>query len=227
MQRAYRMALCAVLALLGGLALAGCRSEPSVAAYVGDARYTQHDVDRIVNAVGSAEHPAVTVNPQWVVRLLVTRDVARRLATEQHLTVPSADLATFSEVLRLPAGNEYAKLWAEVYSLQRALGATLQPAPIADDDLLRYYRAGVAAGIYPAGAPDDAVRANLSNATIAGRLALRNLIAEAVVRQHVIVNPRFAPLAMPLLLQDSSTGRLYEVAVPFPRDTTTGVHDSA
>jgi hypothetical protein len=227
MQRARRVALLALLAVLGGLALAGCRAEPAVAVYVGKAKYTHAYVDRVVNEIGPTRHPAVVVNRQWVVRLLVTRDLAKQLAAEKSLTVEPADAAVFSDVLKLPAGSEFAKLWADVYALQRAVGATVTPAPVADDDLLRYYRAGVAAGVYPAGVSDDAVRTNLNNSTVLGRLGLRNLLVEAAARQHVTVNPRFAPLAMPLLLQDSGSGQLYEVAVPFPLDTTTGVRDSA
>jgi hypothetical protein len=44
---------------------------------------------------------------------------------------------------------------------------------------------------------------------------------------HVTVNPRYAPLALPFLHIDQQAGRAFQLAVPFPLDTTTGVRDSA
>src|SRR5262245_45285808 len=108
MQRARRAALCALLALLGGFALAGCRTEPSVAAYVGDARYSLAEVDRIVATAESGKDAAVTADRQWVVRLIVTRDLARQLAAERGLTV-EPDQADAPDRSQSPSGStEYA-----------------------------------------------------------------------------------------------------------------------
>src|SRR5688572_15259376 len=98
MQRTRRMALLAVLALAGGLVLAGCRSEPKVAAYVGGTRYTVADVSAMTSRINkvNAEREAsaaaaksreelaavprqVPVGGDLVLGLMVYGDVAGRL----------------------------------------------------------------------------------------------------------------------------------------------------
>jgi len=49
--RVRRVALVAVLALLAGSSLTGCRSEPAVAAYLGDRKVTVDELNEIVAAV--------------------------------------------------------------------------------------------------------------------------------------------------------------------------------
>jgi hypothetical protein len=225
MQRARRAALCAVLALLGGFALAGCRTEPSVAVYVGDARYSQAEVDRIVATANATKDAAVTADRQWVVRLIVTRDLARQLAAEKGVTVEPAEVDSLSRVLSPSAGTEYTRLWAEVTILEGELQRTVIPAPVSDDDLLRFYRSGVSAGFFGPGATLEELREQLNARLVAALIGLRRLIADAVVSHHVSVNPRFTPLALPVLLP-SNSGRIYQVAVPFEADTTTGVRDN-
>jgi hypothetical protein len=221
MQRARRLALGALLILLGGLAVAGCRSEPSVAVYVGNVAYTNADVDRIVNPAGGRTDAAVTVTPQWVVRLIVTRDLAKQLAAEKNVTVEQVDV---SGVLQMPPSDEYAKLWSEVYALQRALVGSVRPQPVSDEDLSRFYQAGVAAGLFRPDVPLPDLREALAGADVAW-FGLRNLIADAAATHHVTVNPRFAPLALPILVRPG--GQVFQLTVPFPVDTTTGVRDSA
>jgi hypothetical protein len=221
MQRARRAALGAALALLGALAMTGCRSEPSVAAYVGSVAYTHADVDRIVNPATARENPAVSVSPQWVVRLIVTRDLAKKLAAEKKLTVETPDL---SPLLNMPATDEYAKLWSEVVALENALGESAPPATITDEDLVRFYHAGVAAGFFRPDVPMGVLRGS-AGPELAPLFGLRKMFADAAVKHHVSVNPRFAPLAMPLLVRGNG-GRLFQLVVPFPPDSSTGVRDS-
>jgi hypothetical protein len=226
MQRARRAALCAVLALLGSFALAGCRTEPSVAVYVGDTRYTQAEVDRIVAAANSAKNAVLTADPQWVVRLIVTRDLAKQLAAEKGVKVEPGQVDALSQRWSSFANSEYARLWAEVMVREFALQETVTPAPVSDDDMLRFYRSGVSAGLFGPGLALEDLREQLNGPRFAVLIGLRRLIADAVVSHHVSINPRFTPLALPIL-QQSPSGRLYQVAVPFEADTTTGVHDSA
>ncbi len=222
MQRARRVVVAALLSLAGGLVVTGCRSEPGVAVYVGGVRYTQEGVDRIVNPAEARKDAAVTVSPQWVVRLIVTRDLARQLAAEKNLTVEPIDV---SGVLNMKADDEYARLWTEVLSLEQALQRAVPPAEATDDDLRRFYQAGVASGLFRPDVPLDVVREELNGPELSALFRLRKAIVDAVQSRHVTVNPRFAPLAMPLLVRNG--GQLFQLAVPFPVDTTTGVRDSA
>ncbi len=222
MQLARRVALGALAALLAGLALTGCRSEPSVAVYVGNVRYTHADIDRIVNPAAERKGPAVPVSPQWVVRLVVTRDLAKQLVAEKNLEVEPVDL---SRALNMASDDEYARLWNEVLALELALWGSVTPVSATDEDLARVYRAIVQAGLLDPDLPASVVRQQLGGPELAAWLGVRTLIADAVASHHVTVNPRFAPLAMPLLLRGSG-GQPYQIALPFPLDTTTGVRDS-
>jgi hypothetical protein len=227
MQRARRMALVAALALAAGLALTGCRSQPSVAAYVGDHRYTQADVDRIFNEVKDKPEPAVPATRQRIVRLLVLRDLAKQVATARKVQVKPIG-ADFGQVLNLPTDSAYVKLYQNFYELQSALGEVAQPAKATDDDLFGFYRAGVAAGVFPAGASDEVVRQQLgNNEGVMAVFGLRDLLAAEGDREHVRVNPRFGPLAMPQLQQDQQTGRVFELTVPFRADAKSPVRDSS
>ncbi len=226
MQRARRVAFLAVLGLVGGLALAGCRSQPSVAAYVGGHRYSQADVDRIVNQVKDKPEPAVPATRQRVVRLLVLRDLAQRMATERKIEVKPSS-GDFGQALNLPGGSEYVKLYRSFYELQSALEAVAPPGKVNDDDLLGFYRAGVDAGAFRPGASVDEVRQGLAgNQDVLAVFGLRDLLSAEGDREHVRLNPRFGPLALPELQQSQQTGRVYELAVPFRAAANAPVRDS-
>jgi hypothetical protein len=216
MQPARRVALAALVAVLSGLVLPACRTEPTVAVYVDSHRYTEKSVDRIVKT-GQGNPAGLTASREWVVELLVARDIGEKLVAEQNVTVQHTDTG--------PAAAEYLKLWATVYDIEQALLQTAKQPHLTDADLTGFYRAGVAAGLYPAGATQDQVRAGLNNPGVASVIGLRAMFSDAAAH-HVTVNPRYAPLALPYLHIDPQ-GHGYQLAVPFPPDTATGVRDSA
>ena len=51
---ARRVVLVAVSAVLGGMALTGCRSEPTVAAYLDQKKITEADVDALIKDATAA-----------------------------------------------------------------------------------------------------------------------------------------------------------------------------
>jgi hypothetical protein len=222
--RRARVALFVLVAVVGAPVLTGCRSEPAVAAYVDGTRYTERTIDRIVKQTELPDGSPLTVNRQWVLRLLVMRDVAQRLVAERGLTVQRLDPEIISSTAGMAAPNEYVRLWANTYELESALAPTVKPQALSDDDLARFYPAVVAAGLLPAGLGRQEVRAELNGPQVAGLLGLRTVLADAA-HNHVTVNPRYAPLAMPWLIGGQGSTRLYQMAVPFPADPTSGVRD--
>src|SRR5690242_15564510 len=94
MQRARRLALVAVLALLGALALTGCRSEPSVAAYVGDQKIMVKDIDGVIDDLSGHQ---LQVNPaqfgdvrQIILADLVFAEFGKRYADDKGWPAPSS-----------------------------------------------------------------------------------------------------------------------------------------
>jgi hypothetical protein len=226
MQLARRVAFLAVLGLAGCLALAGCRSQPSVAAYVGNHRYSQADVDRILKQVKDKPEPAVPVTRQRIVRLLVLRDLAQRMVTERKIEVKPFR-GDFGQALNLPGDSELVKLYQSFYELRSVLEAVAPPGKVDDDDLLGFYRAGVDAGVFPPGASADQVRQGLAgNQNVLAIFGLRDLLSAEGDREHVRLNPRFGPLALPELQQSPQTGHVFELAVPFRAAANAPVRDS-
>src|SRR5262245_6028719 len=51
MHRARRLVFAALLAVMAGLVLTGCRTQPGIASYVGDSRLTDNEVERAVTTI--------------------------------------------------------------------------------------------------------------------------------------------------------------------------------
>ncbi|HLL66183.1 MAG TPA: hypothetical protein VK453_10610 [Micromonosporaceae bacterium] len=108
MQRARRTAVLAVLTLAGVLALTGCRSEPGVAIYIGDTRYSQERVDGLANQFTDVVGAPPATSRQQVVSWIVASEVGKRMAAEEKWQTPPVDLAAasqqFEQVLLRQAG---------------------------------------------------------------------------------------------------------------------------
>jgi len=226
MQRARRLALVVVLALVGGVILAGCRSQPGVAAYVGDKKYTVRQVDEIVDRIvklnnqRSQEPPdrrqVVPISRQLVLGAMVYGDLEADLLAERGLTAQSGNATAIARSFGLEMSDPYAQLLGTYYDRFTVLaqsGAGTGAAPTRDQ-LLRYYHAGVEAGVYRAGATDDDI-ANSRDvpADVLADLGAQALVDQAAKDKHVVVNPRYAPLPLPILMRQAGGGSI--VLLPF------------
>ena len=133
MQRARRFASIAVVASLAVAGLSACRSEPSVAAYVGDSgRITEARVQEVwddarkalteataaqpaADAAGPAAGPAaMPISRADIAPTLVSADVLAQTAQRQNVTLPGTlPLGDYATQLRLPQSAEYVRLYAE------------------------------------------------------------------------------------------------------------------
>src|SRR5262245_44130619 len=92
-RRVLAVALAGALALT---ALTACQDQPTVAVYVGDARLTNADVEKIVEEFPAAVRDANAGQiRQNVVSAFVTREVATRIAKDRKLAVPPADPSAY------------------------------------------------------------------------------------------------------------------------------------
>jgi hypothetical protein len=74
------------------LTATGCASaEPGVAAYVGDDRITQRQVDDAVDAVSTTLEEGQTVSPQAVVSAMIHGALADQIAANQRIAITDSD----------------------------------------------------------------------------------------------------------------------------------------
>jgi hypothetical protein len=208
MQRVRHLAVLAVLTLVGGLALAGCRSEPGVAAYVGTEKITVDRVDSVIAAVDkvNAQRTAETqpgpipISRQLVLGLIVYGELEQQLITEKGLNADSGNIDAVAQTYGIPVDHPYAQLLGAYFDRFSVLRKNAGSATPSKEQILRYYHAGVAAQVFPAGASDDVVLANLNGAGVTADLNVQAMIDELAKKQDVTVNPMYAELPMPVLI---------------------------
>jgi outer membrane murein-binding lipoprotein Lpp len=217
MQSGRRLAIVAVLGILGVLVLSGCRSQPRVAAYVGNTRYTEAQVDKIITnaqqlpTANLPEDKKRQVESQKqqiladmgtlrrdVVSALVLGDLGRRIAADRHVDVPPVDYAAFADQFQALSGAELTRVQADWIAVATALVQTVQPKSPTEADIRAIFNALRASNRLPAGATLQDVAAAYDNARTRQVVGLRDLMAEAARQQQVTINPRYRPLTVSL-----------------------------
>jgi hypothetical protein len=241
-RRLFAAAAAGALALA---ALTGCRSDPSVAAYVGDSQITEAQVDKVITDVtqdvtadnaaasGTATQadgadptaPAAEKAPARsdVVGVLVTSAVIDRALHHRGLSATAPDASAIAQIAQgyqIPARSSYA---ADLADLRAGLAALLDQAnpnfQPTDADLRVAYDNAVAAGVAP---PNDfnAVKPTfLQVEGLAQYVSVRTDLAKSASQAGITINPRYAPLAFPLMILQSQTGQTF-VAVSLPLGKT-------
>ncbi|MET0423966.1 MAG: hypothetical protein ABW046_08835 [Actinoplanes sp.] len=229
MTRARRLASVAVVASLAVTGLSACRSEPSVAAYVGDdKRITESQVQKLWDEVQDAAAPpageaagqpaAVSITRTDIVRTLVSVDVLSEVAKAQSVGLPAdLSLPDYANQLKLPETVEYVRLYATSDTLVRLLRAKAQSAPApSDDDLKEVYDVLVAnQGIDP-GTSFDTFKTSLpaeNKQLVQTSAAVRDQIEEATGKLDITVNPRYQPLSISVLEFQTQNGALRPLVV--------------
>nr|WP_221376736.1 hypothetical protein [Actinoplanes polyasparticus] len=234
MHRARRLASIAVVASLGLSGLTACRSEPSVAAYVGDdTRITEKRVQEVwddafaavqtANADAEASAPPATlsITRADIVRTLVSNNVLTEVVQRESVTAPAElPLGDYATQLRLPQDAEYVRLYAESDALIRALRTKVQAAAadVTDDDLREVFDVLLSAQEVPAGTTFEQFKTQLpaeNLALVKTAAAVRAEVAETTDAMKITVNPRYQPLTIPVLEFQTQNGALKPlVSVP-------------
>ena len=235
-----RLASVAVMALVGGIALAGCQATPPrVAAQVGDFSITNEQVDRIVQQIDdevaaarrkqAQADPSATPSPldevrglakeqvgdvrATVVQLIVFDEVARRYAAGKGLSLPAQDYKTAAKQFGLSESNPYIKLAVDADGYRTLLLGKAQPVAPTEADLREAYRKVIASGgQYPS---YEELKPQLQAVPELGEgLGLRNEMLAAAATYSVVVNPRYLPLEMPLAAVNGGQSQIVLVSLP-------------
>ncbi|OZV83373.1 hypothetical protein CA850_06915 [Micromonospora echinospora] len=241
--RARRLVAVASVAV-GLVALSGCRSEPGVAAYVGDQRITEEAVTRILDelrddaATSTPEQPAPgqpTGQPGApgeqrlpgrgeVVSTLVLGEVCQRLSADKgYRPQNQVPVEQVSQQLGYPTDTTYPQRVAELYTCLSGVPSG-QPVAPTEQEMADLVKAGKAAGAIPEEVTVEQAATQLDGQQLRTALATRNALAEAVEGYDVTVNPRYRPLAFPVL---SFAGNVAAVSVPLGEAGSDAVTDAA
>jgi hypothetical protein len=199
--RTRRVALVAALALLAGVALVGCgRSQPATAAYVGDTRYTERQVDAIADDISKLPSSDDDDPPRvQAVSLLVVNDLARRAAQAQSIAVPPSDYDGVARVTDLPDDSALVRVVGDWRAVASALSQRVSPVQPTEDDLREVFLGLRSNPNVPAGLTYEAVADQLRDDTqLPQMVAVRNVLREAAVKHGVVLNPRYRPLRVDL-----------------------------
>ncbi|WP_436523756.1 hypothetical protein [Actinoplanes sp. HUAS TT8] len=233
MQRSRRLASMAVVASLAVAGLTACRSEPATAAYVGDTRITEKQVQKIWDearqSVGDAG--TVPVSRAQIVRALVTLPVMEQVAANNQVALP-ADLPydQIAESVKLPATIEYVRLLTKTVALQILVNQKVTAvATLSEDDLRAVYKRAEDLHALRPGATFDAFRSGMDEELSAGLksgVGRRNEIDAVTEKLHVTVNPRYQPMEIVTYAYPvSQTGSLNLVAAALGDQTPLPVTD--
>jgi hypothetical protein len=212
MQRARRAAAVAVVAMTGGLMLAGCQSQPSVAAYVGDTRISVDQVNTIVddfdansraNQGGGLADAGYGDARQIVLADLVFTKAVGHLVDDQNLTRPAVNLDVIAQTVGQPVSSLYVNLVAETqadYKLLSGRSTTVQPT---DADVREIYdRLPHGDVTYADAKPQIEKIDNLGDA-----LGLRNDIEKIFSQYHVQMNPQYRGTVFTVYAEPLDNGR--------------------
>jgi hypothetical protein len=227
-RRLTSVVLTASLAVAG---LSACRAQPDVAVYFGDTRQiTEAQVQDVWDnahkllerqagqeAQGAAAGPSATPGPVRmpitrtdIVRVLLLRDVAHRVAAQQGVTAPAdVDPASIASSAHLPADSDYVRLSAEVSALLNALNEKAANAPKPSEDVLHdAYDALVAGGATQAKSFDEFTKGlSPDDTALLGQAAqLRNEIKAVTDPLNIKVNPRYPEFNLGLVSFRNSAG---------------------
>jgi len=194
-RRLLAVAVAGALALTG---LAGCRDLPAVAAYVGSAQLTNAQVDHMVGEFDADQRNRDPgLYRRGVVSIFVVREVARRLAQENRISVPAVDarqLPSLAEELHAKLGD-VVLLQAEANAASGAVERLGTPQAPTEADKREVF-ANLVADQVVQPSQYDAVKDQIDSPEMRVALGLRAVLQDALKRYQVSVNPRYEPLAL-------------------------------
>lgn len=236
MQRVRGLVPVVALVLLAGGALAGCRSQPTVAAYVGSDEITEKRVTDIIDDFnGQTATPAAPASPGEptpappaisrtdVVSTLVLQQVCDQLKAEKQFKTTPVSAADIAQREGLPPASDFAKARADLLSCLS--GVEPSSGTPTEKELRDFFGRAVAAHAIDPGTPFESFMQQLSGdeslqQSVSQSLAANRAFTEAAQHTKVSVNPRYRPLEFPIYRLQ--TGGVL-VAVPLGEDALDAV----
>jgi hypothetical protein len=224
---ARRLATVAVVAALGLAGLTACRSQPGVAAYVGDQRITEDTVTAWVD--GAQPTPSPTAEPapgaspapdeppavtrQEAVDLAVSLDLGKQIVAEKNLQLGSQITAEqVAAELGVDPASAYAEMYAEWINVAQAILSSVSAGAPTDDQIMTVYRQLVAAGaIEPNLSLAEVKQAFGSGEFVSTATGLADQLAAKADASGASINPRYLPLAAPLFVTANGRPVFYQM----------------
>jgi hypothetical protein len=227
MPRARRLVPVAALALIAGVALAGCRSAPGTAVYVGSVQISNRQIDQAMDGIRA---DVARLDPQLLNSIfgdvrreligdLIFVQVARQYATAHDYALPAPDYDTAAGEIGLPVGDPYVHARADAKAYQALLATKLKPAEPSDADLREVYDRAVAfdqkngTSILQGQSFENLKDAIAANTSISTGIILRNALRDAVKQADIVVNPRYLPVEYAVTELQTGSGQRPFVAV--------------
>lgn len=217
-RRRRRLVVALASGALAVIGLGACRSEPGVAAYLGDHKITEATVDSTIEKLrGEAEKAGGQVTPpsrNQVVTILVLNEVCDRIAADQQLPLPRTD----------PATATYADKVRTVDACFSALKEQGGSATPTQEDLRDVFRRAEQAQALPPGATFEEFGPQIEAVDeVRQALGARKSLADAIGQYDLTMSPRYRPIGLSLWsLPDGSPGVILTLS---PADPTPMVVD--
>jgi hypothetical protein len=216
MQRARRLAPLAALALVGTLALTGCRSQPGAAIYIGSATYTQKYVDGLSDQLQKLPGFTRGDGRKNVTQWLVVRDLGKRMVADNNWKAPEVDeqaaTAQIQEAVQsrgqgdarrtVESVRPLIQLYAQFEAYRGAVQQHVTLVAATDTDYADLYQRAKAAGLVEQGMDVATYRQSLgpqNDQLFRANLGLRKLYSDEVKKANVSINPKYAPAELALL----------------------------
>jgi hypothetical protein len=221
MQRARRLTSLAALALVGSIALTGCRSQPGAAIYIGSATYSE----QYVNGLADKLQKVSTLNRgdgrQTIAEWLMVRDLGKRLVADKKWPAPEVQEESAAALVRnalQSAGQGGAQesvesfrpliqLLAQYQAYQGTVQQHVTPAQASDADYVELYERAKTAGQVPPNIDAASYRKLLgpdNERALQATLGLRKLYADALSGADVSLNPKYGVSQLVLLRDDKN-----------------------
>jgi hypothetical protein len=197
MPRTRRIALLVALAVVGALGLTACgREQPGTAAYVGDVRFTDRQLDTMVAEV-KEHHPSEAANIRTVaLSWLIMTNLARQVAQERGISALGPDYLGNADQLEMPASASFVRAAADYEAALGSLTSRLTPVPATPDNLRRYFDDMAKIGVPLAANFESWAAEAASVSAMPLALAIMGAIRETTRHTRVVVNPRYLPLQL-------------------------------
>ncbi|HEX6872468.1 MAG TPA: hypothetical protein VF163_15330 [Micromonosporaceae bacterium] len=204
MSRVPRFVLAAVLTVGGGLGLAACRSEPTVAAYISGDRITEAQIDEIVDDAARTipEGGAVPARVDVLTTLLMGR-VCADLQAKQGFPSGQVTVEQVAQVDRVSKDSRYAAERAKTYRCLTGIPKAEAVTPT-DAELRDIYQRAAAKGLVET--PYNEIKDRLAaDRSVQESVAVNRVLTERVAAGQITVNPRYRP--MEFTISDLGSGQ--------------------